>query len=97
MTKANKILEYGLEGDARALLDSGHSVYETADILTQKLDEGKSVSHMSVQRLKDKWRKDKMLEEIESGRNPGEVILSDFKDGVRETIKKSQVINTTKT
>lgn len=88
MSKENKIVTYGYKDRAKELLDDGLSTYQIAKILNNEIGDKKAISHMSVQRFKDVIERDKIEDSIEEGEDPSDVIIEDFRNGIRENIKK---------
>ena len=90
MTKTNKIIKYGLQGEVNSLLNNGVSTYKIAEIIkNDHQDEPglKSCSHMVVQRYKEIKEKNKLQEVSENPeKDLSEVIINDFRKANQEII-----------
>jgi len=85
MTKINKIIEYGYNEEVDTLLDQGFSRKEIAQ--TINLNHDNKISHMSVQRYTEYREKEKINDMIDEGNDPGDIIIGDFRTGIRKNIK----------
>jgi len=88
MSKENKIIKYGYQDEVDTLLDNGYSTYKVAEFINSKADATKKISHMVVQRYKDSMKERDMEQMIDAGEDPAEIIISDFRKGIRTNIKK---------
>ncbi len=94
MTRTNLIIKYGLEPEVDSLLENGYSTYSIRDVIRNNhSDEPElvKISHMAVQRYKERKDENQLIELDEKGEDLVDFVKRDYKetsDEIRKELNK---------